>query len=253
MTRDLYNYVTAIPVLIPCSQQEQDGVANFLPPKVVLRGGKPVRQGGGFMIRYSPVRALRDEELRPGAKANLIGRLKPADQNRLLGLIGMRQALESGDSLQIENLEKAYQKLVPNILAMSWPQPKADSPTMEIIEAATARTFAQRGKSDALALLARLLTRALRRGRLVLWWEEKKQRFLPALYCPDFATALYVRALLGIVGGKALLLCPRCGNPFFQERSDQDYCSVGCREAHRVARWRASKGKSKKAIKRARR
>ena len=31
-----------------------------------------------------------------------------------------------------------------------------------------------------------------------------------------------------------------CDKPFFQDRSNQNYCCVAHREAHRVARWRAS-------------
>jgi len=246
----MYDSVTELSVLIPCGQSERDGVANFSPPKPVLKGGRPIRQDGGIMVRYSSVRALREDELRPGSKANLIQRLNREDQKRLLGLLSFRQAVENGDKLQLERLEKDYLQIVPDILAASSPEIKINEATKALIEAASARTFAQRHTQESAAtLLAQILTKVLRHARLVLWWND--ERFLPALYCPDLKTALYVRALLGIVGGKALLLCPRCGKPFFQQRSDQGYCSVRCREAHRVARWRANNTpKKRRAVKR---
>jgi uncharacterized C2H2 Zn-finger protein len=254
MKRGAYNTVTQLPVLIPCSQEEQDGVANFLPAELLQKGGKLLREGTGFKSRLCPVRMLRDAELRPTSKAKWIDQLGPIDQKRLLGLLSLRQALETRDKLQIEKLEKVYQNLVPDILAEGG-QRKVDRATAEIIEGATARTFAQwhARNPNVQPFLARVLTKAIQPAQLVVWWN--KGRFLPALYCPDLATAFYVRCMLGIAGGNALVVCPRCGNPFLQERSDQDYCSVRCREAHRVARWRRAnkKAKSKKLTKSARR
>ncbi len=75
-------------------------------------------------------------------------------------------------------------------------------------------------------------------ARLVLWWN--KERFLPAIWCPNLKTAFYARALLDIVGTKSFRLCAFCADWFRQKRTDQDYCSVAHREAHRVARWRAN-------------
>jgi endogenous inhibitor of DNA gyrase (YacG/DUF329 family) len=243
MKRDTYIPVTEIPVLIPCVQKEQDGVANFY-------GGEIVRERGELVALYQPVRALRDDELTRKSEAGkkLWKGLEPAEQERLMGLIALRKALESRDALAMEKLEHMYRKLVPDIRHCSWPPPSLDEPeTMtEVIKVATARTMAQSGTPKPPGYLPLLLTRALRRARLVLWWHDKERRFLPAIYCPDVATALYVRALVGIVGGRALLVCPRCGKPFVQERSDQDYCSIRCREAHRVARWRAASGKRHK-------
>jgi len=82
-------------------------------------------------------------------------------------------------------------------------------------------------------------------ARLVLWWTPDR-RFCPAIWCQDMKTAFYVRALLTAFGGKGLRICPHCSEPFFQERRDQDYCSVQHREAHRVARWRAAKASKSK-------
>ena len=246
MQRGSYITVTEIPVLIRCDHKERDGVANFY-------GGEIVRRQSKLVLNHMPVRVIRDEELSSKSEAGkaLWKKLEPAEQKRFLGLVALRQALEARDPLATEKLEEMYRKLVPDIRRCSWPTP---SPTeqermTDVIESSMARTMAEWGTPKPPGYLPLLLTRALRRARLVLWWHDEQQRFLPAVYCPDVATALYVCALVRIIGGRALLVCPRCGKPFVQERSDQDYCSIRCREAHRVARWRAAKGKSKKVRK----
>jgi hypothetical protein len=229
MQRDMYDSVTQIPVLIACSYGERDGMVNLAPPQANFKD---------TLASLHPMRALRDTDLNRNSEA---GRkfwraLPTADQNRLLALIGMRQALEANDPLSVEKREEAYRRVVPELLA---PMAGIHEPLKENFHADMARLFAARGKS--FNVLERLLTHTLRNARLILWRKEKEQRLLPAIYCPDAATALYVRALLGIAGGKALLVCPHCGTPFLQRRSDQDYCSIRCREAHRVARWRAER------------
>lgn len=229
--RGAYVSVTEIPVLIPCGEHERDGVANFLPGSVV----EPERNT--LVVRSTSVRALRDEELKLGSEAGkkLWSALDADNQARLLGLIGLRSAVEVKDSLAFAQLAKAYQQLFrPSKTA----RPLAKD---EIIGEAAAQLIALAGVVPARVILALELSRAMERARLVLWWYEKKERFQPAIYCPDVTTALYVRALLGIAMGNALLVCPKCGKPFLQQRSDQDYCSMRCREAYRVARWRAGK------------
>ena len=79
-------------------------------------------------------------------------------------------------------------------------------------------------------------------ARLVLWWSEDGLK--PAIWCREMRTGFYARALLSVVGAKGLRICPHCGEPFLQERSDQDYCSVAHREAYRVARWRSQQKKA---------
>jgi hypothetical protein len=234
----MYNAVTNIPVLIPCSAGECDGTVTLAAPQANFTDTSASLQ---------PVRALQDTDLDRNSEA---GRkfwraLPTADQNRLLALIGLRQSLEANDPLSVKKREEAYRRVVPELLAA---MPGIHEPLKENFHAVMARVFAERGKS--LNVLERVLTHALRNARLILWRKEKEQRSLPAIYCPDVATALYVRALVAIGGGSALLVCPRCGNPFVQQRSDQDYCSIRCREAHRVARWRAAKNRPRKNRKR---
>jgi hypothetical protein len=103
-----------------------------------------------------------------------------------------------------------------------------------------------RAENDAHWLISEELSEIISASsHLVLWWNGK--RFTPAIWCDNVKTAFYVRALLDVVGGKGLRICPHCSEIFFQKRPDQNYCSVAHREAHRVARWRAMKlSKSKR-------
>jgi hypothetical protein len=88
------------------------------------------------------------------------------------------------------------------------------------------------------------ISERLKSARLVLWSSRGKP--VPAIFCPDNMTALFVSALLGRVSGRNLAVCPKCGAPFVQKRPNEKYCSIRHREAHRVARWRASKTTKKK-------
>jgi hypothetical protein len=82
------------------------------------------------------------------------------------------------------------------------------------------------------------LGRELDRVRLVIW-ERKDGTLAPGLFCPDVRSAFWILALWSAVGMKAgPRLCPKCGRLFGQTRPDQEYCSLKCREAHRVQRWR---------------
>lgn len=238
MQRGSYIPVTQIPVLIPCSFGARDGMANFLP------------QG----LLFSPVRVLRDKELDKNTAGGkkLWRSLGKRETERLLALIAFRKATEERDAVAVANLEEGYRRILVEVLQLE------DTKTAEAQSAIQtfARLFAKdSGPSTGTPqrILAKVLSNALRKAQLVLWWKDTERRFLPAIYCPDVATALYVSALLGIVGGRALLVCPHCGEPFVRQRSDQDYCSIRCREAHRVARWRATPhGKGNKAEKRRR-
>jgi hypothetical protein len=106
-------------------------------------------------------------------------------------------------------------------------------------------TLGSRSSADEKWLLSTYFSQALNSVRLVLWWSGTE--FRPALYCSDLKSALYTFVLMRVVAGRGWGVCPFCGLFFVQTRSDQNYCSVAHREAHRVARWRAAKvSKSKK-------
>jgi hypothetical protein len=236
MQRGKYIPVTPIPILIPCNFDEQDGMANFLP------------QGALF----GPVRVLQDKDLDKNTQRGrkLWKELNKREKERLLALISFRKAIEESDALAIANLEAAYGRVLAEVLHLELPDHAETPSAIQTF----ARLFAKNlGPSTGAPqrILADVLSSVLRKAHLVLWWTDPDHRFLPAIYCPDVATALYVRALVRFVGGKSFLVCPHCGDFFVQQRSDQDYCSIRCREAHRVARWRAARSnRSKKGRKR---
>ena len=108
----------------------------------------------------------------------------------------------------------------------------------EAIERWSGYRHGPRAEADEKWLLSQLMSEALGTAKLVLWWSGK--RFRPALYCPDNKTAINAFLLMK-AAGTGWGVCPKCGSFFEQKRSDQTYCSIAHREAHRVARWRAAK------------
>ena len=252
MSRRTYDPVT-IPVLIPCSPGEYGTRAGFLP-------------------RSRKVRILSLDELNPRTSEGekMWRSLNGAERERFIALAAFRRAAEARDR---PAMEKACERLALGISPAPERAPISErvvtqwlrTTPLSKVQAAVRKSVAE-GNGVARLLLAlvkavrteatqphRLISREMSRMlfgvRLVLWWDGK--RFLPALYCHDLRSALYVRAMLGIAGGRAIAVCPKCGKPFLQDRSDQDYCSIVHREAHRVARWRAAKKVgSRSAVKR---
>ncbi len=82
--------------------------------------------------------------------------------------------------------------------------------------------------------LPRQVSDQIKRARLVLWWDWKQKKLQPAVYCRNLMTALLVRAAL-----RQLQVCLCCGQPFIPERTDQQHCSIRCRERFRQQRRRA--------------
>ena len=54
------------------------------------------------------------------------------------------------------------------------------------------------------------------------------------MLCDNMRTAVAYKMLFN-----GIRICLRC-HRLFSGKENQDYCSVQCREAHRVARWRES-------------
>ena len=85
--------------------------------------------------------------------------------------------------------------------------------------------------------------RALEGTRLVYWIQGSDAssagdlRMGPGIYCPHLKTAFVVNSILR----DEFRICPKCQKTFHANYPRQVCCSVKCREAHRVARWRAAK------------
>src|SRR5215471_16181428 len=230
VTRDRYRAVSnTLPLLIPCLPSEVGQPAAFAPP---LPGSHPLR-----------VRALAFDE---AAKA-LRETQRHAERGYYAGLVALLQAIQSGNR---EAQELAVQRLqfpppqeqdIRKRMGTDWLR----STPLSIIESAVAEdkggnerlrkvTLAAirsvREANEPHRFLCYEITRTLlERVQLVLWWDG--ERFLPALFCEDRTTALYIRVLLKAARGRGLATCLKCGEWFVQDRANQYYCSIAHREA----------------------
>ena len=236
MQRGRINTVTDFPVLVSTSEDQQEGVATFLAEFGPLQ----------------PVRALRNSDLKNASRV-----MTESEAKHFSAMMMLRQALgPKPDPLAMEKarqlLREAFElkrkqreALRPNAsewensdFAKSLQALTGLGSSKEALEVYEGLRPGPRASADPRWLLSHEVSQALGDARLVLWWN--KGRFLPAVYCPNLKTAFYARALLDIVGTKSFRVCAYCGDLFRQKRTDQDYCSISHREAHRVARWRAS-------------
>lgn len=236
------------------------GVTNRI---LILVDAEPGEQGypASFSLPEEPpglVREFEDADFR-----RVLRRLREDEKAHFFSLVELITALQSNDALALTHARERLEKSLE--LRRKPPESKmnglfeSDDSTIVLtsifglqpgqeVEASKlwyGLALSAREKQDARWLLSRQLSARLHHVELVLWWTGKY--FAPALYCGHEPSALYVRALLGLAGTtKTLMVCPHCGTPFIQERTDQQYCSVAHREAHRVARWRARKKGGKK-------
>lgn len=233
--RDRYKAVsTLLPLLIPCLTGEAGKPAAFLP------GGSSLRVR--FLSLEEAEKALRETQ-------------RHGERKYFAGVMALLVSIQSGNR---EAQELACQRLhfppshdgqgISETIVTEWLR---NTPLSKIEIAATRGKAASAGARSLMLAAIRSLrpiqephrflcwevTRTLLdRVRLVLWWDE--DRFLPALYCEDRTTALYLRVLLKAAGGRGLATCLKCGEWFVQDRANQNYCSIAHREAHRVSRWR---------------
>lgn len=230
MQRDSNDTVTqkkTLPVLIASSPEAQEGVATFQQE-----------------LGVQPVRTFRNEDLK-GIKKHL----SESEVQHFRAVIALKEALKNrSDTIALENaldiLRKAYElRQAEPQLGASYTKEAAQGfakliglPPQEALKHLQFLRAGPRASQDPGWLLSYELSTALWDARFVLWWTNGA--FRPAVWCPDMRTAFYARALLDVVGGKGIRICPHCGDLFIQDRPDQNYCSVAHREAHRVARWR---------------
>jgi len=230
MQRRLYNAVTNIPVLMPCSAAEQEGVATWL---------------GDVKETYQYVRVVTQKDLAPKSKKNPIRSVLESEKEFFLAVVALIKGLEEKDQLAIR---KARERIVLALGRRRGLRPDSDDVSRVASELGLQRgeeaiamelfTLGPGQAADIGWLFSSVLSGELDSVRIVLWWSGKQ--FRPALYCPDLKSALYTLILLRLVAGRGWGVCPQCGDFFVQKRQDQTYCTVAHREAHRVARWRAA-------------
>ncbi|MFZ3214201.1 MAG: hypothetical protein WA188_22065 [Terriglobales bacterium] len=230
----MYDTVTEefrLPVLVRARPEKQEGLSTFeqelSPP--------------------CPVRIFKNSELKDARK-----HLTVAEVQHFTAVVELIQALKNpSDTIALKRAKDGFEEVYKakraepsdlielgeefaNALAKFTGQPPR-----EAVETLERKRPGPRAAADPRWLLSYEVSEMLTSScRLVLWWTG--ERFTPAIWCDDIKTAFYVRALLSVVGGVGLRICPHCGDVFFQERRDQNYCSIAHREAHRAARWRAA-------------
>jgi hypothetical protein len=157
--------------------------------------------------------------------------LSPTDYDLLLATLDLKKSRETNDPMQEKRSESAYKKLLPRLGLAGFD----DLP----------KILSTGGWAN--VHVPRLATPAMEEARLVLW--GCSGRFIPAIYCPNLRTAIFVRAFL------ALQTCPHCGTVFIPEKENVIYCRPAHGQAHRMARSRYLKalrdGKRKQARKNA--
>jgi CGNR zinc finger len=233
MQRARYNPVTELPILVPCEPGAEDGYANFVKH--------------GFR---TPVRAIKDDDLNTKlGRQKMLNCLAVRDRKFFVGLSDLKTAFKKQDrALLWEAYEKLARKIILNARSGGIiPRVGPGGPMTKWFAAVlsgdlTSPTF----------YLPQLLSGALSVIRLVLWWDEKHSRFLPALFAPDLGAAVFAKFLLRLRG--SFRICPRpgCGTIFVAHKGDQTHCKPACGARHRIERFR-ERERERKAKKRRRR
>jgi hypothetical protein len=244
MQRVRINTVTDFAVLIPCDPKNQDGLATFLPE---LATPQPVRVVTEADFKSGPrvkeaLSAMWDYERKQfNAISALLTALQKKDRLAIVrarGFVTKALALKrEGDrKLGITPAQEDDQEFGRILIRAFGLRPGQEK---EAIQRWCGYRRGPRAETNDIWLLSQLMSEALDSVRLVLWSSEKQ--FRPALYCPELKAAVYTFLLMKIAAGRGWGVCPYCGQFFVQKRSNQNYCTIAHREAHRVARWRAMK------------
>jgi hypothetical protein len=250
MQRPHINTVTEkFPVLIPCIPEEQDGLATFdpelsQPQPVRVLTDADLRSNRRFKEMWSTMTDYEREEF--SAVHELLEALRGKDK----AIARAREHVNRAFALKREGDKKLgitpareddmeYGRILLKVYGLQAGQER------EAIQRWNGYRLGPRARTDDRWLLSQLLSSSLDSVRLVFWWSG--QEFRPALYCGHIKAAIYAFVFRKIVAGTGWGVCPHCGQFFLQKRSDQTYCTIAHREAHRVARWRAAKAaRSKK-------
>jgi len=205
-----------LPVLVPTDGKECDGLSNCDIRKSLRR-----------------VRVVTDAEIFGSAKS-LDAVIKDIGQqawDSFKGVLLLNNAYKHNDHLK---MREAYELLFAGLFGKTGEH------------GAVAKQLATIGSHKRAEFdLPQFVSGLLDDARVVLWWSSKWKQFIPAIFCPDYKTAVFVKLVLGKrldLGNrlsKSVRVCPRCGKHFVQMHPKQDYDTPKCREAHRVARWRS--------------
>jgi hypothetical protein len=179
------------------------------------------------------VRVVRDEDI----QARLRTIFSAKDIPLFLGAIQLKLAYDAGDGLAFQQAADKVRPWIPDFIELQDFRWKSADGRISV---------ETRGRKTYSALLnyISLMADMFQSARLVIWFSEKEERLMPALYCPDWKTAAFVMTFTG-----RLRVCPKCSTIFTPSADNVDYCSPAHREAHRVARWRDRQTREKKTRK----
>jgi len=211
---------TAIPILVPGSPGDYDGIANF-------DAQKP------FTLK---VKILSPRCVKEGTELNR--RVRGAMGRKWELFTAAMQLRDAHEQEQNYEIDGAFQRLVTAML----PDEQADKATMA---QHIAEFWAEPGwsKRTVPVNLPIHVSAEMTGARFVLWWNRRQKRFTPAFYCEDFTSAVFTMAVLDYVRACAATGCDRVFVPL---KDDQIYHDAKCRERHRTRRLRAKRASSKK-------
>jgi hypothetical protein len=203
---------SAIPILVPGSAGDYDGMANF-------DSAKP------FTLR---VKILSPRCVEEGSELNRrVRRAMGRKWDLFAAAMQLRDAHEQGQDFEVDG---AFRKLVAAML----PDEQADKATMA---RHIAEFWAEPGwsKKTVLVNLPVHVSAEMTGARFVLWWNRRRKRFTPAFYCEDYSSAVFTMAVLDYVRACAATGCNRV---FVPTKHDQIYHDAKCRNRHRTRRHR---------------
>ena len=196
-----------------------------------------------------PVRVIADAdiiengELNPGLK----NKVTATEWNFVRGLNLLVRAEEVNDS---KTAEEAYNLLSPVLFGRTTSEQASQAVKIEIGLMSMKGNIGLDLEMLISHALSDLRVVGLRHWTLTTAATDRRslrERRAIGLYCPDYKTAIAAKMILGNIR-----VCFRCKRAFIAKRPKQNCCSAECREAHRVARWRARKKKElelQKAVK----
>jgi hypothetical protein len=210
----------------------QAGKAGTFP--VLVDATEAASEGAFVGLGFSP-RAVRSLTRRELANSSRVAHLLTPEQWRFVrGVATLKIALGKKDKTAIN----AALALLRNCIDSADP--------IWGVSLTTDQAEKYLSGSESIGFLRLLATDFLQKilagARLVYWIRKSDMQIGPAVYCHDFKTAIAIHLILQ----DTFRVCPHCNTTFLAERPKQMCCSVECREAHRIARWRAAKRQENK-------
>lgn len=212
MKRYTIQTVTHLPILVEVERaKDADGRGYFLP---------------GDRSEQSLFRVVKRADIKARFRTIFTAKEVPL----FLGSVRIKQALDAGDEFELQRALDAVRPWVPDFADLKDRQWKSADGRVTIATRGMKRYSVQLNYS-------RLMADMFQEARLVMWFSEKEDRIIPAVYCPKWKTAAFVMTFAG-----RLRVCPKCNDIFSPKKNGKagGYCSLAHGNAHRIQRkrWR---------------